>query len=104
MRGTQPPPIRRPYPEDMSQPAESVVRGRWSTSSSPWATSAWFLIVFAAFALSAPEAGVPGMFAALLIFQRAYRILRRVGLVMAVTLAGYAALFLADQVQFIYWQ
>jgi len=44
------------------------------------------------------------MFAALLIFQRAYQILRRIGLVIAVTLTGYAALFLADQVQFVYWQ
>lgn len=104
MPGTQPPQIRRPYPEDMSQPAESVVRGHWSTSSSPWASSAWFLIVFAVFALSAPVAGVPGMFAALLIFQRAYQILRRIGLVIAVTLTGYTALFVADQVQFIYWQ
>ncbi|WP_332644733.1 hypothetical protein [Aeromicrobium sp.] len=88
----------------MMQSVQPEVRPRWAVSSSPWAVSVWFVLVFTVFALSAPAFGVPAMFGALLIFRRAHPLLRRIGLVVAITLTTYAVLFLLEVVHFIYWQ
>jgi hypothetical protein len=61
-------------------------------------------LVFTVFAMSAPAFGVPAMFGALLIFQRAHPVLRRIGLVVAIALTSYAVLFLIGVVRFVYWQ
>jgi hypothetical protein len=88
----------------MERSVEPQAHPRWATSSSPWAVSVWFVLIFTVFAMSAPVFGVPAMFGALLIFQRAYPVLRRIALVVAITLTIYVVLFSLDVVQFIYWQ
>jgi hypothetical protein len=62
------------------------------------------VLVFGLGAVSAPACGVPLMFTALLLFKGAHPILRRIGLLIALTLAVYAVLFLFGLVQFIYWE